>query len=127
MIQNSCFYKSHKALPKLCRSFHLKMTGTACTDDARVRYPHLKKLHFLLQYEIFHRDAIHLFFVCMKMFLTVVIKDEHASDDSLQSDSSFLLRNSIMTNITSSQIIEIQLFACNLHRKFALFCTPYYL
>ena len=44
-------------------------------------YPHFKKSHFLLQYEIFHRDAIHLFFVCMKMFLTAVIKDEHASCD----------------------------------------------
>ena len=100
------------------------MTGTACTDDARVKVPSFKKSHFLLQYEIFHRDAIHLFFVCMKMFLTAVIKDEHASDDSLQSDSSFLLRNiSMMTD----SIIEIQFYACNLHRKLALFCTPYYL
>ena len=31
------------------------------------------------------------------------------------------------TNTTGSKIIEIQLYACNLHRKFALFCTPYYL
>ena len=31
------------------------------------------------------------------------------------------------TNTTSSKIIEIQLYAYNLHRKFALFCTPYYL
>ena len=48
------------------------------------------------------RDAIHLFFVCMQMFLTAVIKDEDASDDSLQSDSSFLLRNGMMTDTTSS-------------------------
>ena len=33
----------------------------------------------------------------MKMFLTAVIKDEHISHDLLQSDSSFLLRNSIKT------------------------------
>ena len=66
------------------------------------RNPHFKKSQFLLQYEILHRDAIHLFFVCMKMFLTAVIKDEHASDDSLQSDSSFLLRNGMNTNSTSS-------------------------
>ena len=98
----SCFYKSPKALPKLCRSFHLKITGTACTDEARVKVPVFQKVTFLLQYEIFHRDAIHLFFVCMKMFLTAVIKDKHASDDSLQSDSSFLLRNSMMSDTTSS-------------------------
>ena len=67
-----------------------------------LRYPHFKKSNFLLQYEIFHRDAIHLFFVCMQMFLTAVIKDEHASDDSLQLDSSFLLRNGMMTDTTSS-------------------------
>ena len=78
------------------------MTGTACTDDARVNVPSFQKVSFLLQYEIFHRDAIHLFFVCMKMFLTAMVKVEHASGDSLQSGSSFLLRNSMMTNTTSS-------------------------
>ena len=82
--------------------FHLKIPGTACTDGARVKVPSFQKVTFLLQYEIFHRDAIHLFFGCMKMFLTAVIKDEHASDNSLQSDSSFLLCNSMMTNTTSS-------------------------
>ena len=66
-------------------------------------------------------------FVCMKMFLIVVVKDEHTSNDSFQSDSTFLSRKSMMTNTTSSYIIEIHLFACSLHRKFALFCTPYYL
>ena len=78
------------------------MTGTACTDDARVKVPSFQKVTFLATYEIFNRDAIHSFFVCMKMFLTAVIKDEHASDGSLQSDSSFLLRNSMMTDTTSS-------------------------
>ena len=38
-----------------------------------------------------------------------MIKDEHTSNDSLQSDSSFLLRNNTMTNTSSSLIIEIQL------------------
>ena len=66
------------------------------------RYSHFKKSKFLLQYEIFHRDTVHLFFVCMKIFLTAVIKDKHAPDDSLKSDSSFLLRNSMMTDTTSS-------------------------
>ena len=62
-------------------------------------------------------------FVCMKRFLTAVIKDEHTSYDLLQSDSSFLLLNSMMKNTT----IEIQLFACSLHRKFVQLCTPYFL
>ena len=51
------------------------MNGTVCTDDARVKVHSFQKVTFLLQYEIFHRDAIHLFFVCMKMFLTAVTKD----------------------------------------------------
>ena len=37
--------------------FHLKMTGTSCTDDARVKLPSFQKVTFLLQYEIFQRDA----------------------------------------------------------------------
>ena len=41
-------------------------------------------------------------FVCMKMFVTAVIKDEHTSNGSLQSDSSFMLRNIMMTDTTSS-------------------------
>ena len=61
------------------------------------------------------------------MFLTAVIKDEQASNVLLHSDSSFLLLNNMKTNTTSSKIIEIQLYANNLHRKFALFYTPYYL
>ena len=61
------------------------------------------------------------------MFMTGVIKVEHASNDLLQSHSSFLLRNNMKTNTTSSLTIEIWLNACNLHRKFALFCTPCYL
>ena len=81
-------------------SFRLKMTGTSSTDDAKVKVHVFQKFTFFLQYEIFHRDAIHLFFVCMKLFLTVVIKDKHTSNDSLQSDPSFLLRDSIMTNTT---------------------------
>ena len=82
--------------------FHLKITGTPSTDDAGVNVPSFQKVTFFLQYEMFHRDANHLHFVCMKMFLTAVTKDEHTSTDSLQSDSSFLLRNSMMTNTTSS-------------------------
>ena len=35
----------------------------------------------------------------MKMFLTAVIIYKHTSNDSLQSGSSFLLRNSMMINI----------------------------
>ena len=60
------------------------------------------------------------------MFQTAVIENEHAENEWLQSDYSFLLRNSMKANTTSSEI-EIQLYACNSHKKFALFCMPYYL
>ena len=45
-----------------CMSFHLKMTGMSCTDHARVKVPSFQKVTFFLQYEIFYRDAIHLYF-----------------------------------------------------------------
>ena len=56
-----CLYKSINVLPKLCMPFHLKMTGTSSTDNARVKVPSFQKVTFFLQYEIFHRDAIHLY------------------------------------------------------------------
>ena len=57
-------YKIHASIdqPRLCRSFHLKMTGTSCTDDAGVKVPSFQNVTFFLQYEIFYRDAIHLYF-----------------------------------------------------------------
>ena len=83
--------------------FYLKMTGTTFTDDARVKVPLIQKVTFFLQYEIFHRDAIRLYFCFyMKMFLTAMIKDEHTSNVSLRSDYSFLLCNSMMANAVSS-------------------------
>ena len=82
--------------------FHLKMTGVASTADTRVKVPSFQKVTIFLQYEIFNRDAIHCIIVCMKLFLTVVIKDEHTLNDLLKSDSSFLLRNNMMTSTTSS-------------------------
>ena len=42
--------------------FHLKMTGASVTADARVKVPSFQKVTFLLQYEIFHRYATHLYF-----------------------------------------------------------------
>ena len=42
--------------------FHLKMTGTSDTDNSRVKVPSFQKVTFFLQYELFHRDAIHLYF-----------------------------------------------------------------
>ena len=50
------------------------------------------------------------------MYLTAVIKDEKASNDLLQSHSSFLLRNNMKTNTTSSLVIEIQFYTYILHR-----------
>ena len=108
--------------------FQLKMAGTSCTDGARVKIPSFQKVTiFFLQYEVSIETPSICIFVCVKMILTAVIRDEHASNDLLQSDSSFLFRNRMMTNTISSLIIGIQLFACNLQRKFALFCKPYYL
>ena len=42
----------------------------------------------------------------MKMFLTALIKDEHTSNDLLQSDSSFLLRNNMMTKLPAAKSLE---------------------
>ena len=44
LIQNSCLYKSTNALPKLCMPFHLLVTGTSSTDDARVKVPSFQKV-----------------------------------------------------------------------------------
>ena len=82
--------------------FHLKMTGTFSIDDASVKVPSFQKTQFFLQYEISTEMPSICIFICMKLFLTAVIKDEQTSNDSLQSDCSFLLRNSMMTNTTSS-------------------------
>ena len=38
------------------------MTGTSGTDDAGVKVPSFQNVTFFLQYEIFYRDAIHLYF-----------------------------------------------------------------
>ena len=55
-------YISTNVLPKLCMAFHLKLTGTSSTDDTRVKVPSFQKVIFSLQYEVFHRDATHLYF-----------------------------------------------------------------
>ena len=60
--KKSRFYKQKKALPRLCKLFHLKMTCTFCTDDVRVKVPSFKKVTQFLQYKIFHRDIIRLNF-----------------------------------------------------------------
>ena len=60
--KKSCLYKQTKALPRLCKLFHLKMTCTFCTDDVRVKVPSFQKVTQFLQYKICHRDIIHLNF-----------------------------------------------------------------
>ena len=55
-------YKQTKALPRLCKLFHLKMTCTFCTDDVRVKVPSFQKVTQFLQHKIYHRDIIHLNF-----------------------------------------------------------------
>ena len=60
--KNACFYKQTKALPRLCKLFHLKMACTFCTDDVRVKVPLFQKVTRYFQYKIFHRDIFHLIF-----------------------------------------------------------------
>ena len=62
IIKKSCFYKQTKALPRLCKLFHSKMTCTFCTDDVRVKVPSFQKVTQFLQYKIFHRDIFRLIF-----------------------------------------------------------------
>ena len=62
VIKNSCFYKQSKALVRLCKLFHLKMTCTFCTDDVRVKVPSFQKVSQFVLYEIFRRDIIRLNF-----------------------------------------------------------------
>ena len=88
---------------KHCVSFHLKMAGTSCTDDARVKVPSFQKVTvFFYNMRNSTETPSICIFVCVKMFLTSVIKDEHASNDSLQSDFFFLFHNRMMTNPISS-------------------------
>ena len=68
-----CFYKQIKALPRLCKLFHLKMTCTFCTDDVIVKVSTFQKVTQFLQYKIFNRDIIRSIFVCLKIFMTAVI------------------------------------------------------
>ena len=60
--KKSCFYKQTKALPRLCKLFHSKMTCTFCTDDVRVKVPSFQKVTQFLKYKIFHRDINRLNF-----------------------------------------------------------------
>ena len=78
------------------------MTGTSCTDDARVKVPSLQKVTYFLQDEIFHRDVIDLYFVCLKMLLAAVIQDKQASNNLFHLDSSFILCNNMKTSTASS-------------------------
>ena len=49
-----------------------KMTGTSCTDDVGVKVPSFQKVTFFLQYELFHKDAIHLYF-CLFEYVSVCL------------------------------------------------------
>ena len=101
--------------------FYLKMTGTSSTDDARVKVPFFKKLHFSYNMKYSIEMASVCIFVCLKMFLTALIKDEHTSNDSLQSDSFFLLRNSMIAakslefSYIGSSNSPVRLIICDLY------------
>ena len=103
VIQNPCIYKSTKALPRLCRSFHLKIIGISCKDDARVKVPSFQKVTYFSTILKYSTETLFIcIFVCLKMILAAVIYDKQASKVLLHLDSSFLLRNSMKTNTTSS-------------------------
>ena len=85
--------------------FYLKMAGTSCTDDARVKVPSFQKVTvFFYNIRYLTETPSIIVFVCVKMFLTAKIKDEYASNDSLQADSSFLFRNRMMTNPSAAKL-----------------------
>ena len=70
------------------------MTVFSCTDDARVKVPNFKKVTFVFYNMKYSTETPSIcIFVHLKMFLAAVIKVEHASNNLLQSDSPFLLRN----------------------------------
>ena len=52
----------YRCLAETLHVISFKMTGTSSTEDAKVKVPSFQKVTFFLQYEIFHRDAIHLYF-----------------------------------------------------------------
>ena len=104
---------------KICMSFHFKMAGMSCTDDARVKVPSFQNVTvFSTIWDIPQRRHPFVFLFVWRCFWLPWLKS-----DSLQSDSSFLLRYRMMTNTGQQLNHRFQLFACNLHRKFALFCT----
>ena len=91
-----------QCLAKTLHAISSKMIGTSATGDARVKVPSFQKVTFSYNMKYSTEMSSICIFVCMKMFLTCVIKDEFISNDSFQSYSSFLLRNRIMTKTTSS-------------------------
>ena len=92
-----CAIHEAKILNLLQKCKYLKMTGTSCPDDARIKVPLFQKVTFFLimKYSTEMSFICVFFFVCLKMTLTAVIIGEQASSNLLQSDSSFMLRNSM--------------------------------
>ena len=70
------------------------MIVTSYTDGTLIS----KRSHFFYNMKYSAETPSICIFARLKMFLTAVIKDEHTSNDLLQSDSSFLLRNSMKTD-----------------------------
>ena len=45
------FINGVNTLPRLCKLFHLKMTWTSCTDEAREKVPSFQKVTLFLRYK----------------------------------------------------------------------------
>ena len=68
LLQNFKSMKQSKALSKLCKLCHFKMTGRSCTDEVRVKVPSFQKVTLLLWYEILIRYIVHLCFNWFEVF-----------------------------------------------------------
>ena len=61
----SYLYKSTNVSPKLCMPFHLKITGTSSTDDARVKVPLFQNVTFSYNMKYSTEMPSICIFVCM--------------------------------------------------------------
>ena len=90
------------------------MTGTSSTDNARVKVPSFQKVLFSYNMKYSAEMSSICIFVCMKIFLTAVIKDKHTSNDSLQSDSYLLFPYSILINTIVIYFFTLKFKGCGI-------------
>ena len=62
-------WKNSKALSRLCKWSHFKMTGRSCTDTIQEKAHHFKKSHFLVWYKI----LLIYILISLKLSITAVL------------------------------------------------------